>query len=374
MPSPDVTPYIDLRVYDKDPQDIFDAAKLDLQTNLPEWVPREGNTEVLLLEAMALEVSESVFAVNRLPSGVFEVLLQLLGITRDVGTPQVIDMRFDMAGTAGYVIPAGVSARLTLPGGLPPIVFTTTAELTIDPGDSFGVVSATGDRYTADGNSTAAGTALEFMDSIISVETVKLNSTTTNGRDPETDQDYFTRGTTRLSRLSDTLVVPSDFQTYCLEQANVERAMAFDNWDGSGGAPGDDPGHITVAVYGNGAVLTTDEKNALDAAMEAICMANLSVHVIDPVITTQAVTAQVKAKSGYVLADVQAAVVAALQAYLNPATWPWSSTIRRFELVSVMDQVPGVDYVDTITTPATDVNLSGTATLASAGTMTITVV
>ena len=373
MPSPDVTPYLDLRIYDKDPQDIFAAAIADLQTNLPQWIPLEGNTEVLLLEALALEVSESVFSINRLPSAIVQVLLKLFGITQDSGAAPIATLRFDMVGTTGYTIPAGVSARLALPGGLPPVIFTTTMELIIAPAASFGLVNATGDRFTDDANSVAGGTLLEFLDSVISVETVKLDSIADNGRDPETSDDYFARALERFGRLSDTLVLPSDFVSFALQDPTFYRAMAFDNWDGSGGAPGDDPGHITVAVYGNGAPNTSDEKTDLDTAMEAVAVANLSIHVIDPTITTQAVTATVKAKSGYVLADVQAAVVAALNNYLDPMTWSWSGTIRRFELISLMDQVPGVDYVVSVTTPASDVTLSAVANLVDAGTLTITV-
>lgn len=372
MPSPDITPYLDLRIFDKSPQEIFDAAVLDLQTNLPAWVPREGNTEVLLLEALGLEVAESVFAINRLPSGIVEVLLRLFGITRDSGTPPVAALEFTMVDTAGYTIPAGTSARLSLPGGLPPIIFTTNTDLVIAPASSSGTVDATGDRYTDDANSTVAATALDLMDSIIAVDSVTFDSMTTNGRDPESSTTFFSRALTRFGRLSDTLVLPTDFSAYVLENADVYRAQAFDNWDGSGGTPGDDPGHITVAVYGNGATLSTGQKNALDAEMELICEANLSVHVIDPTITTQDVTAAVKVKSGYVIADVETACEAALADYLSPMTWLWSDTIRRFELVSLLDQVAGVDYVISITTPATDIALSGIATLVTAGTLAVT--
>lgn len=373
MPSPDVTPYLDLSLFDKDPQDIYDAAVLELATNLPAWVPREGNIEVLILEALSLEVAESIFAINRLPSGIMEVLLRLFGITRDSGAAPVASLEFTMVDDTGYTIPAGTQARLALPGGLSPVIFTTSMDLVIAPLSTTGTVDAVGDRFTDDANGTAAATALDLLDSVVAVDSVVFDSMTTNGRDPESTQDYFSRAVTRFSRLTDTLVLPTDFSAYALEQPGVERAQAFDNWDGSGGSPGDDPGHITVAVYGDGAVLTGGEKTALEAAMEEICEANLDVHIIDPTITTQAVTATLKAKTGYVLADVQTAVEDALTAYLDPMTWPWSDTIRFYELISVMDQVAGVDYVVSLTVPAADVPLSGIATLADAGVLTITV-
>lgn len=373
MPSPDVTPYVDLRVYDKDPQDIFDAAKLALQTSLPEWVPREGNIEVLLLEALALEVAESAFTVNRLPSGVVEVLLRLFGIERDNGAAPVVDLEFTMVGTTGYTVPAGVQARLEIPGGLEPVIFTTSAELTIAPGNSTGVVSAVGDRFTDDANNIVLGTALEFMDSVVYVEGVTLDAVTTGGREPEEDTDYFTRALTRFTRLSDTLVLPSHFTSFALEDTDFYRAFTIDNWNGSTGSPGDHPGHVTVAVYGNGALATTQQKNDLEAAIEARILANLDAHVIDPTINTVAVTATVKAKAGYLTSSVQSSILQALNNYLDPMTWEWGTVVRRNELITLISNVEGVDYVDTMTTPASDLSLTGNAPLADAGTLTITV-
>lgn len=373
MPSPDATQYIDLRVYDRDPQDVFEAALLALQTYLPQWVPREGNIEVLLLEALGLQVAEGVYAINRLPDGIMEALLGLFGVARDSGAPPVATLTFTMVNTIGYTISAGTEARLTLAGGLAPIVFTTTTDLVIPPGQSSGAVSATGDRFTADANNITPNTSLEMLDSIIFVDGVELDAITTGGREPEDDTEYFTRGTTRFSRLSDTLILPRHFSAYALENVSVERATTLDNWDGATGAPGDDPGHVTIAVYGNGTALTAPQKAALQAEMEALAAVNLQVHVIDPTITVVNVTATVKAKAGYDTAEVDAAVTAAVTAYLDPQTWEWGTTVRRFELASIMDQVEGVSYVDTITTPAADQVLTGYAPLADAGTINITV-
>lgn len=373
MPSPDATPYIDLTLFDLDPQSIYDAAVLNLQTSLAEWTPREGNIEVLLLEALSLQVSESVGAVNRLPSGIIEALLQLFGIDRDNGSAPVASLTFTMANTLGYTIAAGTEARVTLSGGLLPVIFATTIDLVIPPGSGSGSVSAIGDRFTAEANNVPNGTVLELMDSLLYVESVTLASVTTGGTEPEDDTEYFTRGTTRFSRLSDTLILPRHFTAYALEQTNIERAYTIDNWDSVGGAPGDDPGHVTVAVYGNGATLSGGAKTALQTAMADLAAVNLQIHVIDPTITAVNVTAAVVAKAGFDTSVVDTAVTAAVTAYLNPMTWGWGGTVRRFELASLMDQVEGVDYVNTITTPAADVTLTGYAPLASAGTINITV-
>lgn len=374
MASPDIRRYVDLTLLDKDPQDVFEAALLELKTNLPEWIPREGNIEVLLLEALAMEVAEAIFTINRLPSGIVEVLLQLFGILRDSGAPPKVNLRFTVVNGLGYSIPAGVQAALTIPGGVAPVVFTTDAELVIPPGNTSGVVSATGDRFTDEANNALPNTVLELLDSILYVDTVTLDSIITGGRSPETDDNYFSRAMNRFSRLQDTLVLPKHFVAYALEQPDFYRAYAIDNWNGSTGVPGDHPGHITVAVYGNGTPATSQQKSDLEAAMEQITMANLSVHVIDPTITQVDVTATVKAFPGYVAAEVKSAVEQALTDYLNPMQWGWGAVVRRNELIALISNVEGVDYVDTLSVPANDVTLSGYAPLADAGVLTITVV
>lgn len=373
MASPDVTPYVDLRILDQDPQDIFDNAKAALAISLPAWVPRETAVETLLLEALALEVSEARYAVNRLPSAIFEILLRLYGLTRSAGTPPTASLVFHMIGTAGYSIPAGTECRLTLPGDADPIIFTTDSQLDISPGSATGTVTATGDRYTSEANGTAEDTVVELLDSIITVDFVDLGAEITDGEDPETDTDYFDRGAARLARLSDTLVLPRHFTAAALEYTYVERAHTVDNWDAdTGNDPGTVPGHVTVAVYGDGAEVSGGNKSALEAALTEICHTALTVHVIDPDVTAQDVTATVKGLPGYTSAELEANVEAALQAYLSPATWDWSSTIRRLKLIAVITEAEGVDYVVSMTTPAADVTLTGDADLVECGTLTIT--
>lgn len=373
MANPDITPYIDLRIFDLDPVDVFENAKLALQTNLPEWVPRESNVEVVLLEALALPVAENIFAINRLPGAIVEVLLKLYGVVRSIGTPPTVNLRFTMIGNSGYTIPVGTTARLTLPGELEPVVFTTNTELNIAPGNYYGVVSATGDRYTSEANGVAAATLLELLDSILYVETVTTEADVAGGSDPETDEEYFARAIARFGRLSDALVLPEHFEIAALEQTYVKRAKAIDNWDGTGATPGTVAGHITVAVYGDGANLSAGQKSDLQTLLDSAALANLVVHIVDPTINTQAVTASVQALPGYDGATVDAAIGAALEAYLDPMQWGWGTTIRLFELTTVINNVEGVDYIISMTTPNANVALTGNAPLADAGTLTITV-
>lgn len=487
MATPDLTSFVDLRIYDKDAQEVFDYALELLKISLPEWEPQEGNTEVLLLEAMAQQVAEAIFAINRLPGAVTQILLRLYGIERDDGDPPRATVVFNLADSLGHDIPAGTRLRLDLPGGLDPVVFLTDTALSVAPGDNSGTVTVTANRNTVDANGTIIGTRLELLDAIAYVNTVDTTTVVASGTDQETDEAWYTRGVQRFDRLSETLVVPSHFVSAALERPEVKRAFTLDNyspaglttptgvgatpsgtggtlsaatysyrvsavnsygetlasaavtaitsgvtskvtvawspvvpldgadpvtnykvygrtggtellmatvsaatftWDDTGavspsgalpvanttvGPVGDFPGHVTVAVYGDGAPLSSPQKAAIEADFETKALANLDIHVIDPTITAVNINVTVVKVASYEDATVEANITARLAEYLDPANWEWGGTVYRNELIAIIDQVEGVARVTTITTPASDFALNGVAPLADLGTISVTV-
>ena len=95
--NPDLFAYVDLRIYDKTPDDIKNAAMATLAASMPEWEPHSTNVEVLLMEALAIEVAEAVFSINRLPQAMVEIFLGLFGIDRLPGVEPKTTVRFNVA-------------------------------------------------------------------------------------------------------------------------------------------------------------------------------------------------------------------------------------------------------------------------------------
>jgi phage-related baseplate assembly protein len=93
--------------------------------------------------------------------------------------------------------------------------------------------------------------------------------------------------------------------------------------------------------------------------LQSLREVNFVVNIIDPTITTVDVTATIKVLDTYNTDDVIAAVEAALQNYLTPATWSWASVLRYNELIALISNVPGVDYVADLSQPSADVTLPG---------------
>lgn len=373
MPSPDATPYVDLRLFDLDAQDVFETALVNLQSYLPEWEAREGHTEVMLMESLALEVAEAIFAINRLPGTVTEVLLRLYGVERAAGTPPEVDLLFTTSDAVGHLIPPGVRVALPLSSTDEPLVFTTTLPLEIPSGSTSGVVHAVADRNTAAANGTQPGVSVDLIDAVMSVERVELASEVVFGSEEEDDESWFTRGAQRLGRLAETLVLPRHFVAAALERTEVVRAQAVDNYDPNT-AELTDPGHMTVVVYGAGAPLSADAKEIIRAEFDLQAQANLAVHVIDPTITVVDVTATLVALPGWTTEQITTAATDALAEWLSPELWPWTGTVYRNELIALLSNVEGVDRVDTVDAPAADLPLAGVAPLADLGVVTLTVV
>lgn len=371
----DIPGYLDLSLYDADEQELVDRALLDAAIKLPEWQPREGNTEVVLIEALALVVAELVYAINRAPVTALEGLLALYGFPRDPGTPPTASAQFTLADMLGHTIPAGTTVRVVVASTGEEVDFTTNVDLVIPAASNTGVVAITGEENTVSANGTAAGTALELLDSVSYVETVALSAAVVGGADPEADQAYYDRAAARLARLVTTLVLPEHFTAAALENAAVGRAFSVDMYNPAlAGNPGDHPGYVSVALAtAAGAAVAAGVKTEVETSLEAQCLAALDVVIIDPTVTAVNITAAVIALPDADPAVVETAIETALTDYLNPATWDWSSWVFRNELITLISNVAGVDRVVDLDVPASDLELPGAAPLASPGVFTITV-
>jgi uncharacterized phage protein gp47/JayE len=372
--NPDYAKYIDMTLYDKNASDIKAAALATLQSRMTDYIPAETNIEVMLIEAMAIEISEGIFTINRLPQVMMESLLSLYGVSRDPGKRATVTVQFTMLDNAGYVVPAGTQMAYLVSDD-ETVMFTTDTELTIPSPSTTGPVTATASIYSSSVNGITPGTELILASPIDSVVSIEVSVTSSGGVEPETIEDWLIRGTQRLQRLSDALVLPSHYAASALEHAYVKRTSVVDNFNAPSGTPGSDAGHLSLFVYGDGAELTAPQKEELLSILQANAVANIIIHIEDATVVTEAVNVTVVKEADADETATHDAVVSAINDYLNTATWDWSGTLRRNSLIAVIASADGVAYVDTLTTPASDVSLGTTGmVLAEAGTVTVTVV
>ncbi|AYQ99250.1 baseplate J protein [Brevibacterium phage Cantare] len=372
--TPDLSQYVDLRLYDRDAQALFDVMIQDLQHKIPGWVPDESSTEVALLESMSVGLSESIFAINRLPGSVMVVLMQMFGITRDDGKFPTGKVKVTAVDTFGHTIPADTRFLLSNSEGIDPLVLTMPNAVVIPVGSNSAIVDVVGDQFTEDYNGTPAGTSVEILESISWMERASVSTAISGGRSPEEDSEWVARGSARLRRLSSVLSTKAQFVEATLEDASVSMAVAIDNYNPTLPTPENSPGHITVVVYGNGGVVPNENKQRIQEMLTENASANLIVHVVDPTIVPVDITVAIKRTGTYDEQGTTANITEALKDYFNPNLSGWLNVIRRNEIIALVGSTPGVDYVDAITKPASDITLTGTAPLAELGTVTITYV
>lgn len=353
---------------DRDPQATFDAMLASVQAALPTWDARNGALETVLMEAWATGTADLIYALNRLPGRVEEDILALYDVARFAGAAATGNavITWDTSRTA--TVTAGL--RFAVPDSETVLEITTT---TTGTGASLTVpVRAT--ENGAGPNSIASGAALDVLDAIPFAVSVALSGTLSGGADAETDAAYIERASTRLARVTSSLVVPSHFTAYALENPAVKRAKAYDQWDGTGALATTDLGYVTIAMYGSGGQVAAGTRTAIAAEMNERCATMITPVIIPATLTTINIAATVVALAGYDTNAVRDACVAAIRAYVNPATWVWDASLLDTEIIALLDDVPGVDYVSTGTvTPSGTTTITTPAGLANAGTVTITV-
>lgn len=236
MPSPDVTNYVDLTVYDLQPAEIYDLAIEYAQTSLPEWTPVTGSIEDAILQAASNMTGYLLGAINRLPAGAIEGLLALFGVVRNTGQAANGTAKITFIDDAGYTLSGGTRFGYLETGGVDPIlyVFETITGIQTDAGQnvnaygqtevSVGIRAITLSRYP----SLSDGTSLQLLSAVSFISSIELVGDLDPGGDAESDTDYLNRGATTFGYLSETLVMPSQFDRYVLTAyPEAYRAKAF---------------------------------------------------------------------------------------------------------------------------------------------------
>lgn len=460
MASPDISRYVDLTVLDPESQTIFLDALQYARFALPEFEPREGSMEVVLLQAMALQVRQLAVAINRVPGAVLEVLLKLLDVERLTGSRATAYAKFVGNSTTTFRVPAGTRLYYIESQSTTPLLLETTSTTEVShtkavsslsqSGTTITVVTtlmhglSTGDSVSLSGfatsqlnvsnktitvtnsttftltgddsatrsvtgsgtvtpastipatgyipvqtatvddtyNGLTVGTELKLLSVLPSVASVYMGTTLEGGQLEETDDDYFTRATATLSRLSTGIITASQAQSFVLDVnrfPSVYRAIASDNTTASrlegitgrmivAAAPVDSSSSNLLTGIGNGSVDSTSASYGdLDEIYDALSTrmhASLSMAVVHPAFVKVSVSATVALPDGGSAADSEAACETALTDYMSSNTWPWDPYVRVNEIVVLLRNAtvttgtlvsPATSYVSSVTLTPTDV-------------------
>ncbi|MFT4471948.1 baseplate J/gp47 family protein [Arthrobacter sulfonylureivorans] len=353
--------------------DLVNAAVSHVRSVLPEWEPRAGNTEMVLLESMAVMLGPNILAVQMLAGQIVEQLMSLYGIVRSEGQRARVQLLVEVTNSSPtQTIPAGTRFRYTVEQTGETIDFVADESLEIITSETLaGALTATAEDVGTAANSLPLGAVLHVVDPLPFVEAATSSSPATGGTGPETEAEFQGRAAAVLARLTSTLVLPEHFSFAALAEPEIGRAKVLDLYNPAATPKTGQPGHVTVAVAGkDGQPVSQETMDLLAASMAEQALASLTIHIIEPTYTPVDIAVTVKAAPGYDPEVVRSSVAAALQAWLSPARWDWAAAVTQYAVVAVVAAVPGVREV--ITAPATQ-QLLGDAPLPQIGAITVTV-
>lgn len=231
MSSPDFRRYVDLTVYDQQPGDIYsDAIEYGI-TALPEFTARQGTVEDALLQAMSFVAGQVVAAINRLPDGLMQGLLELMGFNRVESQFATGTAYFTVIDALGTTIPSGVVIGYTeeVEGGTVVHLFRTLTSAIALEGETTTSAVAIEALEPGEKPPLTAGTQMNIFTNSSKLLAAYLSSDLVEGGEPENDEQYFSRAVTYLASLSGGLVTTNQINAFVA--TNYKQAVRSKSYD-----------------------------------------------------------------------------------------------------------------------------------------------
>jgi hypothetical protein len=340
---------------------------------LPGWVPVEGAPEVALAEEIGREAAatntKAVESISLAVAGAGETMFSF---PAQLGTSATIAVDITVP-TVGDIVPAGFTVVGTNPVGVE-VAFTLLEAVTAPTTTFAAVMTATapGTAY----NGVPAGALVETS-ATATVSSVVATADSSGGSEAETYTTYLARLVDYLSVLRPGGVRADDLAVLARSVDGVGRAYGLDLYNALS-LETDSERSATVFVVGpDGLPASLGVKADVLDVLEGVREPNFLMFVEDPTYTPVDVVFTATADPGANPATVEADVIAAIAAYIDPAswgsttadpeTWELRDTVRLLDVATVAGAVAGVASLLTLTLngSAADVTLSGLAPLPS---------
>jgi uncharacterized phage protein gp47/JayE len=358
----DFSEYVYLVPFDVSPTAVYLDSIEYAKIALPEFQPRQGTPEDAILQAVSYISALNISAINRLPDRLMAGLVGMMGVEINDGTQAVIDVEFTCIDYDGTIVPQGTIVRYDYEflGEQKSIYFETTEEGTIASVVYTGVEplpTVTVEARAIDVGATlpiAAGTVLEIDTPTSSIIGATVDAFISNGTSPETTEQFLNRAVQFLGSLSSSFGRASQIDGYVLSTfaSTVGRCKAYDLTNSASGlqwADADEPGYVTIFVYGINNALTIDQKSDILIDVQDRTVAGLELEVRDANIVDLEIAIQVAYSSSYESTVVQENIETVLTNYFSPINYRFTEGIKLSEFYSIASSVPGVLYVQSLT-------------------------
>ena len=361
--SVDFSPFVNLRIYDKDPGQVYLTAIEVMRLNVPQLSVRPGTIEDAMIQAFAFISTIAINHINALPNRLVEGVANLMGAQRLNGKYASTSATITALDYAGGTLEAGTVFEHTYYAGGQQITeyYETQSAVIIEPVEpDFDAVPITplpsteivisaielGQRRTI-----AAGTILTILNSQTVTDSAIAIDGFTQGTLGEDDAQFLSRFATQLQSMSNVLTTAKQIEAYLLSKYTfVSRAKAYDLTDGdlsSAISYANRPGFVTVYLYGDERTLTPFEKEIIYKDLSETIMAGLQIVVKDMEILKMTVSANIKIADGSNYSSTLNAIQTSLLQLFSPSSYPMSDgAIRKSSIYSQINNVNNVVYAE----------------------------
>lgn len=357
----------------------------------PNWEPRPGDPATMTMRAHARMIAEERDVADDVP--LERVAAPLLEKVHRVAplpaTAATADATVTMRDTAGYRVPAGLEVFVATTGD-DGVTMAVISEVVVAPGDRMtdaGEVTlrAVAGREGEAGNGLTSANRATVIRSLDYIGSVALVGTSSGGRDAESDEDHFERGIGEVEIASPVPIHEPDVVKLARRNASVYRALAINLYDPVT-RTFDNERTVAVALIDvDGAVLGRTVRDEVATDLLELREVNWRFPIIDATYTAIDVGFTAECWFNADPDAVRTAALAALADYLDPArsgldnegtptSWVDVPILRFYEVVEVLQGVPGLRYVLTLgiareggRLATADITLDGPAALTRPG-------
>jgi len=361
--SVDFSPYLNLRIYDKDPGQLYLTAIDLMRLNVPQLSVRPGTIEDAMIQSFAFLSTIAINHINALPNRLVEGIANLMGVGRAEPSYASVQVTITALDYSGGQLEAGtifehsynisgqqVVDYYELQGGL--TIDPVEPDLNADPPTPLPTASAT---ITAidlgQKKSITTNTVLTILNSQNVADSAVADGNFTQGRLGEDDAQFLSRYATQLQSMSNVLNTAKQIEAYVLSTYTfVTRAKAYDLTNSENDrtqSAASEPGYISLFVYGDGKPLNIFERQTIYSDLLSKSMAGLQIVIQDMDILTMTVDVTTQIAAGSDFSSTLSGIKSSLSEYFSPEGFPLiDEAIRKTNIFEKVASVPNVVYVD----------------------------
>lgn len=344
-----------------DPDALRDLAYDYLRSVIPGWEPADGNLDTWMLQVASRQAADLREFATDIPEEIFRYFLEDVILVQPLpATYASFLTTWTAIDLLGHVIPAGRTVAVPRPDGSM-ATFQTMEEMSIPVG--FDTLTDVPVIATEEGSASSglATTTVTLIDTLQWVESVVGQDDSSGGDDGETTDEFMDRGVDEIRLMAPRPITPEDFATFVQRIAGIDRGYALNLYDADADLEDQEKTITIVVTDENGEAVSTGQKNDAVALLERYRELNYNIYVRDPQYQDIDVDYTVMAYSGVDPASLEVAIDAALEEYISPIHWgeiirgterqnlyKIDNTVRYLEVATVINNVPGVDYVQTL--------------------------